>query len=83
MYADDAESFNLYDYDYDYDEPETIVAGATKIPSIMDLDVLMYMIEHWLQCLTEIRHVLADAEWHVHLEDSDALWIDVQWLIPE
>ena len=80
-YTDDAESFDLYDYDDT--EPDTIIAGATKMPSSMDIDVLMHTIEHWLQCLTEIRHAVADAEWHVHLDDSDALWINDQWQMSE
>ena len=76
-YTEDAESFQLYDYDES--EAETILAGATKVPSSMDLEVLMYTIDHWLQCLTEIRLVLANADWHVHLDDCDAYWVEDKW----
>ena len=37
----------------------------------MDSEDLMYTLEHWLQCLTEIRLVVTDAEWHVHLDNND------------
>ena len=43
----------------------------------------MYTLEHWLQCLTEIRLAVTDAEWHVHLDDSDAVWIDDKWQMEE
>ncbi|MBI0427109.1 hypothetical protein [Psychrobacter sp. NG27] len=76
-YAEEAESFDLYAYDDS--ESEVILAGATKMPSSMDVEVLMYSINHWLQCLTEIRLAVADAEWHVHLDDSDAVWVDDKW----
>ena len=43
----------------------------------------MYTLEHWLQCLTEIRLVVTDAEWHVHLDDNDAVWVDDKWQMEE
>ena len=76
-HAEDAESFDLYAYDDS--ESEVILAGATKMPVSADVDVLMYSINHWLQCLTEIRLVVAEAEWHVHLDDNDAVWVDNRW----
>lgn len=80
-YAEDAESFDLYNYDDS--EPQTILAGATKIPVSMEMDALVYTINHWLQCLTEIRLIIDDAQWHVHLDDSDALWVEDEWQMPE
>ena len=76
-HAEEAESFDLYAYDDS--ESEVILAGATKMPTSADVEVLMYSINHWLQCLTEIRLVVADAEWHVHLDDNDAVWVDNRW----
>ena len=76
-HAEDAESFDLYAYDDS--ESEVILAGATKMPSSMDVDVLMDSINHWLQCLTEIRLAVVHADWHVHLDDNDAVWIDDKW----
>ncbi len=80
-YVEEAESFDLYAYDDS--ESEVILAGATKMPSNADIEVLMYSIDHWLQCLTEIRLAVAEAEWHVHLDDSDAVWVDDKWQMEE
>ena len=76
-HADDAETFDLYAYDDS--ESDVILAGATKVPSSIDIEVLMYSINHWLHCLTEIRLVVSDAEWHVHVDNTDAVWIDDKW----
>jgi len=76
-YIEETESFDLYAYDDS--ESDVILAGATKVPSSIDIEVLMYSINHWLQCLTEIRLVVADAEWHVHVDDTDAVWVDDRW----
>ena len=80
-YAEEAESFDLYAYDDS--ESEVILAGATKMPSSAYIEVLMYSIDHWLQCLTEIRLAVAEAEWHVHLDDNDAVWVDDKWQMEE
>ena len=80
-YVEEAESFDLYAYDDS--ESDVILAGATKVPSSIDIEVLMYSINHWLQCLTEIRLVVADAEWHVHVDDTDAVWVDDRWYMEQ
>lgn len=80
-HTDDAETFDLYAYDDS--ESEVILAGATKLPSSMDSEDLMYTLEHWLQCLTEIRLVVTDAEWHVHLDNNDVVWVDDKWQMEE
>ena len=49
----------------------------------MDSEDLMYTLEHWLQCLTEIRLVVTDAEWHVHLDNNDVVWVDDKWQMEE
>ncbi|WP_352259888.1 hypothetical protein [Psychrobacter sp. TB55-MNA-CIBAN-0194] len=80
-HTEEAESFDLYAYDDS--ESEVILAGATKISSSMDVEDLIYTLGHWLECLTEIRLVVADAEWHVHLDDTDAVWVDDKWQMEE
>ncbi|WP_114701988.1 hypothetical protein [Psychrobacter proteolyticus] len=80
-HEDDAETFDLYAYDDS--EAEVILAGATKLPASMDVEDLMYTLEHWLQCLTQIRLAVIDAEWHVHLDDNNAVWIDDKWQMEE
>ena len=80
-HTEEAESFDLYAYDDS--ESEVILAGATKISSSMDVEDLIYTLDHWLECLTEIRLAVADAEWHVHLDDTDAVWVDDKWQMEE
>ncbi len=80
-HADDAETFDLYAYDDS--ESEVILAGATKLPASMDVEDITYTLEHWLQCLTEIRLTVTNAEWHVHLDDNDAVWVDDKWQMEE
>ena len=80
-HTEDAESFDLYAYDDS--ESEVILAGATKISSSMDVEDLIYTLGHWLECLTDIRLAVADADWHVHLDDTDAAWVDDKWQMEE
>ncbi|MBH0087283.1 hypothetical protein I6E84_13770 [Psychrobacter sp. SCQQ22] len=80
-HAEDAESFDLYAYDDS--ESEVILAGATKISSSMDVEDLIYTLGHWLECLTDIRLAVTDADWHVHLDDTDAVWVDDKWQMEE
>ena len=80
-HTEEAESFDLYAYDDS--ESEVVLAGATKISSSMDVEDLIYTLGHWLKCLTEIRLAVADAEWHVHLDDTDAVWVDDKWQMEE
>lgn len=72
-FPDSGESF--YVYDYDADEPERIFYGATGLP-MDDTEDTIAACMHWAACLTEIRHVLHDAQWDVHLDDYDLTWND-------
>lgn len=80
-YTDDAETFEPYEYDTN--EPLEIFSGSIKISSLEDIDAILYSIDHWLACLSEIRHVIDEATWHVHLDDSDAIWDGERWVMSE
>lgn len=67
---DDEES--LYLYDRAASEPEEIVAGSTKMP--FDPGHLMPVVAHVLDSVTELRRVLPDAVWRVHMDDLDVEW---------
>ncbi|ROQ78093.1 hypothetical protein EDD95_4671 [Streptomyces sp. CEV 2-1] len=71
---DDEES--LYLYELSDDGPEERVAGATKMPS--DFDRLMPVLTHLLHSVTELRRVLSDAEWAVHMDDIDIPWDEAE-----
>lgn len=57
----------------------TILSGTTKLPTCLSVEVLMYTIEHWLACLTQIRYGVDAADWQVHIDDDDAVWADDRW----
>src|SRR4051812_34844377 len=68
------ESFCIYDPD-DPTEPDIIFEGATKLPDNSE-HAVWDGLQHWCRALTEIRHVLAGANWDVHVDDHDIPWID-------
>ncbi|KRG14781.1 hypothetical protein ACA30_10050 [Virgibacillus soli] len=61
-------------YERDDSEPAIIFEGATKLPFSEDIEDMLAALYYWLSCLTEIRRVIAGGEWHVHLDDLDAMW---------
>ena len=54
-------------------EPDVIFEGATGLPDNSE-EALWTGLQHWCNALTEIRHALPDAEWHVHVDDHDIPW---------
>ncbi len=46
-----------------------VFEGATKLP-----DDTWLGVQHWSRLLSEIRRVLRDAQWHVHVDDHDLVW---------
>ncbi|MFF9350789.1 hypothetical protein [Streptomyces sp. NPDC014734] len=68
---DDEENLYLYDADGD-DRGDEVLAGSTKLPT--DPDRWIPVIAHVLGSVTELRRIVADAEWHVHVDDVDVPW---------
>ena len=60
-----------------FDSPDTILEGATKLPGHTD-DAAWTAVLHWCKALSEIRHILPDAKWHVHVDDDDIEWNEEQ-----
>ena len=54
------------------DSPDMVLDGATKLPS--EEGGLSATIQHWCKALSELRCLLSDAEWHVHVDDFDVQW---------
>ncbi|MFE2870324.1 hypothetical protein [Embleya sp. NPDC059259] len=71
---DDEES--LYLHDRRAAGPEEIVAGATKMP--LDPGRLMPVIAHVLDCVTDLRRAVPDAEWRVHMDDLYVSWDEAE-----
>jgi hypothetical protein len=54
------------------DSPDMILDGATKLPR--EEETLSSAIQHWCRVLSELRCLLSDAEWRVHVDDFDVHW---------
>jgi hypothetical protein len=68
-----AEAFVIYPADADT-EPMVIFEGSTKLPTNSE-EAFWLAVQFWCQLLSEIRRLLPDAEWAVHI-DGDDLWWD-------
>ncbi|MFE6666819.1 hypothetical protein ACFVFH_25050 [Streptomyces sp. NPDC057697] len=78
---DDEESLYLYDADGDDDGGDggdggQILAGSTKLP--VDPGRWLPVLAHVLDSVTELRRAVAEAEWHVHLDDVDVPWDEAE-----
>jgi hypothetical protein len=60
-------------YQPPFDSPDTVLEGATRLPD-QDEDIFWVAVRHWCQALSEIRRLLPDAEWDVHVDDLDIFW---------
>ena len=71
-------------YEYDTDEPETIFSGATGLPMSMSNPMLtVTACLYWAKCLTEIKHIIKNAEWSVNMDDTDLVWDEKEgWQLP-
>ena len=66
------ESFCIYDPN-DPTEPDIVFEGATKLPDNSE-HAIWNGLQHWCAALTEIRKVISDADWKVHMEDREIQW---------
>ena len=54
-------------------EPGVVFEGATKLPSRPEA-APWTAIQHWCRLLSELRGLLPDAAWHVHVDDHTIPW---------
>ena len=66
------ESFCIYDPN-DPTEPDVVFEGATKLPDNSE-DAVWGGLQHWCAALTEIRRIIPDADWDVHVDDHEIQW---------
>lgn len=66
------ESFCIYDPSRPTDAG-VIFEGATKLPDNSE-NAVWDGLRHWCAALTEIRRIIPDAEWRVHVDDHDIHW---------
>lgn len=65
-------SFSIYDLETQT-VSDVILEGSTELPDNSKY-AMFDGLEHWASLLTDIRNVLEDAVWHVHVDDHDLVW---------
>lgn len=68
------EHFWVYEFNVENPEPivpNTILSGSTKLPPWEEMEIA---ITHWAGLLGEIRLLLPDAGWDVHVEGDRMRW---------
>lgn len=75
------EDFGLYGFN---DTKNTILCGATKLPSMIDDGETWFKIaNYWLRCLTEMTYYLKGAQWEVCFEEVELIFEKGQgWRFP-
>lgn len=74
------EDFGIYD-DLE-DQDDIIFSGSTKLPG-NGPKTLFEVANYWLECLTEITHLLTNATWNVTFDDVDLIFdLDEGWRFP-
>ena len=68
------EAFCVYPTDRDTD-PGVVFEGATKLP-LGSEDAMWSSVQYWCRLLSEVRRMLPDSTWHVHIDDHDIPWVE-------
>jgi hypothetical protein len=66
------EAFCIYQTSEDT-EPGVIFEGATKLPTCSE-ETFWAATQYWCRLLSEVRRVLPNARWSVHVDDHEIAW---------
>lgn len=66
------EDFCIYDPE-DPTEPGMVFEGTTKLPDHSQ-EATWSAVQYWCTLLGEVRRIVPDAEWRVHVDDHDIVW---------
>nr|WP_300128825.1 hypothetical protein [uncultured Butyricicoccus sp.] len=76
-YRDTADAFAIHPHNPK--APNVIFSGTVCLPAD-DAESASY----WMCCLTDIRRILEDADWHISLGDTPLEWDeDDGWFLPQ
>ena len=64
------EGFCIYDWNA-ISEENVIFEGATKLPVNKGKARFIKVHDYWSDCLQEIIYLLPDAQWDIHIDDTD------------
>ncbi|MFP7174495.1 hypothetical protein [Priestia filamentosa] len=65
-------SFDVYNPEISTEE-NVIFEGSTQLPDNSE-EAMWEGVQHWSSLLSQIRCVISDAEWHVHIDDHVLFW---------
>jgi hypothetical protein len=66
------EAFRVYPVDGNTKQ-RLAFEGATKLPLCSE-GAMWAAVQYWCRLLSEVRRVLPDATWRVHIDDRDIAW---------
>jgi hypothetical protein len=69
----DGEAFYIY-VPNNKTELEVIFEGSIKLP-LYSLSTMWTAIEYWCSLLSEIRQLIPNAAWRVHVDDREIVWV--------
>ncbi len=69
----DGEAFCIYEPNNET-ELEVIFEGSTKLP-LYSLETMWAAIEYWCELLSEVRQLLPNTTWRVHVDDREIVWV--------
>jgi hypothetical protein len=50
-----------------------VFSGATKLPDNKE-EATWVGLQHWCKCLSALRTILSNCDWHVQVEDHEIKW---------
>jgi hypothetical protein len=71
----DGEDFDVYPSSST--TPGTVFEGSSKLP-LGSEEAMWSTMQYWCRLLSEVRLVIPDASWRVHVDDYDIPWIEEQ-----
>jgi len=55
--------------------PGVVLQGSTRLP-FCSLEGMAAASEYWCRLLSDVRRLLPDCDWHVHIDYFDVPWIE-------
>jgi hypothetical protein len=69
----DGEAFCIY-VPNNETELDVIFEGSTKLP-LYSLETMWAAIEYWCKLLSEVRQLLPNTTWRIHVDDREIAWV--------
>ena len=54
-------------YEYDSSDTEVIFNGGIKLPLAVFFVDIITAVMYWVECLSDARRIVSNAQWHVHM----------------